>query len=75
MCHSHRFGGIGDQVTGYQGIFHSDMSHGDTITDCDCREHDRSTACHGYSLFYGIDDFIQIHMAGNDLVVGAYDTD
>ena len=75
MGHRHRFCGISDQVTGYQGIFHSDMSHGDTVTDRNRRKHDRRTACHGNSLFYCINDFIQIHMTGNDLVIRAYDTD
>ena len=74
MCHCHTLGGIGDQVTGNEGIFHSDVPHGDTVTDCDGREHDRCSACHGNAHFYSLCNFIQVHVTRYDLIVGAYDS-
>ncbi len=49
------------------------MTHGDSIADCDGREHNRCSACHGNSLFYRIDYLVQIHVARNYLIIGAYD--
>ena len=71
----HTFGGIRDQITGDQGIFHTDMAHGNTVTDCDCREHNRHTARHGNAHLDCLGDLIQVHMAGNDLIIGTDNTD
>ena len=71
----HRLGGISDQVTGDEGILHASVTHRDTVTDCDRREHDRRSACHGYSLLYGFDDLVDIHMTRYDLIIGADDAD
>ena len=74
MCHCHTLCGICDQITGNQRVFHSCMSHCNTITNCDCREHDRCTACHCNTHFYSFYDFIQVHMTRYDLIIGTYDT-
>ena len=75
MCQCHTFCGICDQISCNERIFHTDMSHCDTVTDCDRRKYDRNTACFRYAKFYGVYDLIQIHMPRNDLIVRAYNTD
>ena len=75
MCQCHTLGGVSNQITGYQGVFHSNMSHGNTVTHCNGREYDRSSACHGYTLLYCIYNLVQMHMTRYDLIVGTYDTD
>ena len=74
MCQCHCLGRICDQISCYQRIFHTDMTHGNTVADCDRREYYRCTACHGNTLFYCIDDFIQVHMTRNDFIIRTYDT-
>ena len=71
MGHSQRLGGIRNQVSGHQGILHSDMSHGDAVADRNRRNHDRCPACHRDSHLDCFRDLIQIHMPRHDLVVGA----
>ena len=66
-CHTLR--GIRDQIPGHQGIFHADMSHGDSIADCNRREYNRHTAGLGYAKLHSLHDLVQIHMARNDLIV------
>ena len=74
MCHCHGFRGICDQVSGYQRVFHSNVSHCDTITDCDCREHNRCTACHCYAKFNCLCNLVKVHMTRYDFIVRTYDT-
>ena len=74
MGDCHTLGGICNQISGYQGIFHADMSHGNSVTDCDCRKYHRHTAGLCNSKFHSLYNFIQIHMARNNLIVGTYDS-
>ena len=75
MCHRHTLGAVADQVSGYEGIFHADMSHRDTIADCDCREYNRGTSSHRNAELDRFCNFIQVHMSGHDFVIGVYNTD
>ena len=75
MRDRHAFGGIRDQVTGHQGIFHPDMSHRDTVTDSNRRENDGRAACFRHAHPHSVNDFVDVHMAGNDFVVGTDDAD
>ena len=67
----HGFGGVGDQVTGDQRILHTFMAHGDAVTDGDGGENDGGAAGHGNAQLHGIHDFIEVHVTGDDLIVGA----
>ena len=69
MCHCHCFRRICDQISCYKGIFHSDMSHCNSVTHSDCRKYNRCSTCHGNSLFYRINDFVQIHMSRHNLII------
>ena len=71
----HGFGRVSDQVTGDKAVFHALMTHGNAVTDGDGGEYDGRAAGHSYAQLNGIHDFIQIHMAGNDLVIGADHSD
>ena len=51
------------------------MAHSDSVTDCDRRENNGHAACHCNTEFDGFRDLIKVHMTGNDLIVGADDTD
>ena len=75
MCQRHTFGGICDQITGNQGIFHADMTHSDTITDCDRRKYNRCSASHRYTQLHGIYNLVQVHVSRNNLIIRTYDTD
>ena len=75
MCLRQTFCGICDQISRNQGILHADVAHGDSVTDGNSRNHDRSTACHGDSHLNRLHDLIQIHVAWYDLIIGTDDTD
>ncbi len=51
------------------------MAHGNAVTDSDRRKYDRHTARFRHAQLHGIDDLIQIHMSGNDLIVRTDNTD
>ena len=71
MGANHRLGGVGNQVTGDQTVLHALVAHGNTVAHRNGREHNGRTACHGNTQLDGIDDFIQVHMSGDDLIIGA----
>ena len=72
---SHALRGIRDQITGDEGIFHADMSHGDTVADSNRGEHDGHSACHCDTHLDRLGNFVQVHVSGDDLIIGTYDTD
>ena len=74
MRNGHGFRGIGNQITGHQRVFHSDMAHRDSVADGDCRKHDRRAAGHGDALLHCVGNLIQIHVTRNDLVIGTYNS-
>ena len=75
MSHNHSLGGVGNKIARYKRILHSDVSHRNTVTNGNSREHYGSTARHGYAKLYSLRNFIKIHVPGNDLVVRANYTD
>ena len=75
MCQRHALCGVGDQIPRDEGILHADVPHCDAVADCDRRKYHRYAARLRHAELYGIDDLIQIHMAGHDLVIGTYDPD
>ena len=74
MRQCHTFGGIGNQVSGYEGVFHADMSHCNAVADCNCREDNRCAACHSNAHLDCFYDFINVHVTGNNFVVGRNDS-
>ena len=74
MSHCHCLCRISDQISCYQRIFHSDMSHCNTVTDSDCREYNWCTASHCNALFHSCNNLVKIHMTRYDLIIGTYNT-
>ena len=74
MCLCNAFNAVGDELTCYEGILHSFMSHGDTVTDTDGREFDRSSACHAYTGLYGFCNAVKFNVTWNKFVLCADDT-
>ena len=69
MSHGHGFHTVCNQFTGGQGVLHTHVPHGDTITDTDSRNHNRCTAGHPYTRLYSFRHLIQVHMARHDFTV------
>ena len=67
----HGLGGVGDEIPGDQGILHADMAHGDAVAHGDGGELHRRAPGAPDAGFDGFGDFVQVHVAGNDLIVGA----
>ena len=51
------------------------MSHSNAVTYGDCRENNGRAACHSNAEFNSINDFVDVHMAGNNFVIRADNTD
>ena len=75
MGNRHGFGGISNQIAGDEGVLHADVPHGDPVADGNGGEHDRRAACCANARFDGFGDFIQIHMTGDDFIIGGNDAD
>ncbi len=71
----HALGGVSNKITGDEGILHALMAHGNTVTDRNCREDNGGAACLGYADADCLRDFIKIHVARDNLIIGADDTD
>ena len=74
MSKSHALGGICNKVTGNERILHSLMTHCNTVANCDSGEYNRCTPCHSNAHLYGFNDLVDVHVTGNDLIVGRNDT-
>ena len=73
MGHDHGFRGIGDQIPGHQGVFHTNMTHGDAVANSDGREHNRRASGGTDACLDGFGNFVNVHVAGNNLVIRADD--
>ena len=51
------------------------MAHGDAVADADGREFNGGAAVFQHAVFHGLGDPVQIHMAGNDFILGIADAD
>ena len=67
-CHSCCFDGISDDITSYQGVFHTDVVHRQTVTNADCIELDWHTTCVADTVFYGLYNIFQAHMPRNNFI-------
>ena len=75
MCHSQCFCRIRDQISCHKRIFHPNMSHGNSVTDCNRRNHDRCSSCHSNSHFNSLCNLIQVHMPRHDLIIRTHNSD
>ena len=75
MGHQHGLHAVADQLAGGEAVLHAHMAHGDAVADADGRDEDGGAACHLDTGLDGLGDLIQIHVAGDDLAVGAHHAD
>ena len=68
--HGHGFGRVGNQVPGHQGVLHTGMAHGDTVADGDGGKDNGGAASHGDTGLDGFDNLIQVHMSGDNVILG-----
>ena len=71
----HCLGGVSDQIPGDQGVFHALVAHGDAVAHGDGGEDNGGAAGHGYAQLHRFHNLVQIHVAGNDFIVGADNAD
>ena len=75
MAVGHSFDAVRHQFPAGQGILHPVMAHSDAVANADSREFNRGAAVFQHTIFYSFGDPVQIHMAGNDLILGIADPD
>ncbi len=68
-------GGVRDQVSRDEGVLHADMAHRNAVADRDGRDHDGHAARLGDAELDGLGDLVQVHVAGDDLIIGTDDAD
>ena len=71
----HGLGGVGNEIPGDQGVLHADVAHGDAVAHGDGGELHRRAAGGADARLDGLGDLVQVHVAGDDLVVGAHHAD
>ena len=70
MGNGHRFRRIRNEFPRNKGILHALMAHRDPVADGDRREFNRGAARETDARLDGFCDFIQVHVAWDDFVVG-----
>ena len=75
MCLRHALRGVRDQIARHQGILHSLVSHRNAVAYRNRGKDSGDAAGHGNSHLHGVNDFIDVHMTGNNLIIRADDSD
>ncbi len=70
----HCLDAVGDDLTAGQAVFHAKVPHGDAIVHTDRVEDEGNAARLAHGLFDDFPEFIQMHMAGNDVDVAVGDS-
>ena len=68
--HRHRLDRIGDQLAAGQRVVHPGVAHGDAVADADGRELDGRAARPLDARLHRLGDGVQVHVPGDDLVLG-----
>ncbi|MNR00325.1 hypothetical protein D3C85_1160940 [compost metagenome] len=63
------FQGICDNLTAWQGIAHSDMTHCNPIVNPDCVELEWNAACFANGFFNNFTEFLQMNMSRNNVYI------
>ena len=72
MSHSHTFDAVGDYLTGGKGIFHSLVSHCDTVANAYCIKFNRSCAGSKYTVFNGTCYSVQMNVSRYNFIERIY---
>ena len=73
MCKGHSLCRIRNEISRHKRIFHPRMSHSNSITYRNGREHNRCSSCHCHTHFYRIGNLIKIHMSRYNFIIRADD--
>lgn len=71
----HCFDGIGNDFSACQRVFHSVVSHSDSVANADGIEDERNAACFDNAFFDALGDFVEVDVSGDDIDVGGDDGD
>ena len=66
---------VGDDFAAGERIVHAFVVHGDAVADADGVHLHRSAARHADACLHGIGDGLEMHVSGNDFVLGGNDRD
>ena len=69
--HEHGLHAVADQLPAGQGVLHAHMAHGDAVAHADSGDHEGRAACCLNASFHGVGELVQVHVAGDDVAVGA----
>jgi len=64
--------GIGDKFAGDERVFHTLVTHGDTVANADSRHHDGVAARRDNALFHRPGDLGKVRMPGDNLALSAH---
>ena len=68
--HNEGFRGIRDQISRDEGILHAGMTHCNAVAYSDRGNQHRESAGLGYAQLDCFGDLVEVHMPGNDFIVG-----
>ena len=69
----HGLGGVGDQITGNEGVFHARVTHGDAVANGNGGKYNGRSPCHGDTDLDRFYDLVEIHVPGHDFIIGTDD--
>ena len=75
MSRAHGFHAVSDDFAAGEGVFHTGVPHGDTVTDGDRVELIRNAAGFADGVTDDFTDLFQMAMSGDDVGIGVADTD
>ena len=75
VCLRHAFNAVCDNFTGNEGVFHTLVTHCDTVANADHVKFNGCTACHKHAVLNAACDVLEVDVTGNDFVEGVNDTD
>ena len=75
MCGTHGFHAVRDDFTAGEGVFHSGVSHGDAVADCDGVEFVGNAAGFADGVADDFTDLFEVAVSGDDVGVGVADSD
>ena len=75
MGFEHGFDGVGNDFPTGEGVFHSVVSHGDTVANTDGVENERNAASLPDAFLNELGNIIEMHMSRHDVHMGTDDGD
>ena len=70
MRFDHCFYTVGNEFPGRKAVFHSAVSHGDSVVDSNGVELERNSTGSPDGILYNFTEGLQVDMSGNDIRIG-----